>query len=124
MGPGEVTNDEFGEAEECKCGAKSGMMHDMGCPAGDERGLGETVEHDPLIEPGAKNHPEDCECPVCNDRGPTKESFSFDKFMTGTLLKEGREKKVDATEVSPQRRIARNYQERPLGRIRMGKRVL
>lgn len=45
---------------------------------------------------------------------------SFDKFMDATLIKETHQRKVDA-KVSPQRQIARGYQEHPLGRVRMGK---
>lgn len=73
-------------------------------------------------------------CPVCgafggahelgcpHEDGSTaqNESTEFDKFMQSTLLKEQRERKIDETVVSPQRKIIRGYQERPLGRTRFG----
>jgi hypothetical protein len=46
------------------------------------------------------------------------DAMDFDKFMDATLLKETRQATHDVKEVSPQRRLARNYQEHPLGKIR------
>lgn len=51
---------------------------------------------------------------------PQHENTEFDKFMDSTLLKEGKKLTQDASTVSPQRRLARNYQEHPLGRVKMG----
>ena len=74
-------------------------------------------------------------CPECNTPVPETpdeeeevhvvphvqhESFGFDKFMDQTLLKETRSKTVDSKTVSPQRRLARNYQEHPLGKTKAG----
>ena len=47
-------------------------------------------------------------------------STEFDKFMDATLLKETRQATHDVKVVSPQRLLARNYQEHPLGKIRIG----
>jgi hypothetical protein len=60
----------------------------------------------------------DLEAPIhveCND---------FDKFMDRTLIDEGRKVMVSCEENNPQRRLAARYQDRPLNKIRIGKRVL
>ena len=66
-------------------------------------------------------------CPECHGSGcemcvpeVQSESTDFDKFMHVTLLKESCLHTQNAKIVSPQRQMARNYQENPLGRIRMG----
>lgn len=48
------------------------------------------------------------------------EATNFDKFMDSTLLTEQKRKTQDEAQVSPQRRIARGYQEHPLGKVRVG----
>jgi len=53
---------------------------------------------------------------------PKTESTQFDKFMDRAALDEARTRKVDLPENNPMRRLAKNYQERPLGRIRFVKR--
>jgi len=66
-------------------------------------------------------------CPECYGRGcelctpeVQSESADFDKFMDVTLLKESCLHTHNAKTVSPQRQMARNYQENPLGRITYG----
>lgn len=51
--------------------------------------------------------------------GEALETSSFDRFMRQTLLVENGRKRIDAPEASPQRKLARSYQEHPLGRTRI-----
>lgn len=44
----------------------------------------------------------------------------FDRFMDATLIKETHQRKAHAA-LSPQRQLARGYQEHPLGRVRIGR---
>ena len=89
-----------GECPECghtdeacpECGAPPGMPCDPGCP-------------------NAEAH----------DHG-VHECTQFDRFMDVALVKEARSRGVDAEAPSPQRRLARSYQEHPLGRVRVGAR--
>jgi len=61
------------------------------------------------------------ECPFYDeeDAANYSEGVSFDKFMDRTLLSESKRKTVDE-KLSPQRQLARNYQENPLGKTRIG----
>jgi hypothetical protein len=86
-----------------ECGAPPGMPHDPGCPVAEEMGPDPDRAYDARV-----------------DREPRYEANGFDKFMDSTLIMEQKKKTVDADTVSPQRRLARNYQEHPLGKIRMG----
>ena len=56
---------------------------------------------------------------VVHVREPRHEGINFDKFMDRTLIAESKRKTLDE-KVSPQRQLARNYQEHPLGKVRMG----
>lgn len=68
----------------------------------------------------------------CNDQGVCEdcelvseeitESSEFDKFMDNILIKEHKSKKVDATEDTPQRILAKRYRELPQNRTRFNKR--
>lgn len=46
------------------------------------------------------------------------EASEFDKFMDSILIKEHKTKKVDATEDTPQRTLAKRYRELPQNRTR------
>jgi hypothetical protein len=77
--------------------------------------------------PGGGHYPDctyvrdnDPDLHVIHVREPQHEGVCFDKFMDRTLLAEHRLQTVDAKAPSPQRRIARGYQEHPLGKVRMG----
>jgi len=63
----------------------------------------------------------DPECSIHGAEHPDRmgEGVSFDKFMDRTLLSESKRKTVDE-KLSPQRQLARNYQENPLGKTRIG----
>jgi len=50
------------------------------------------------------------------------ESTEFDLFMDRIVIDEARVRKVDLPENNPMRRLAKNYQERPMGRTRFVKR--
>lgn len=107
------------------CGGKFGAEHDEGYPntqrdnrtGQDLRGFGEAHVRD-TPEPGAINHPEDCECPECVDLAPKTESTMFDKFMD-RIIKEERKPFNLVIKDSPQRIRAARNQEHPLGRIRV-----
>lgn len=82
--------------------------------------VGEGEEPSELVDPGARNHPKDCECAKCEDRGPVKEStIGFDRFMDRILIQETKQG-LKVLNDSPLRANAHRYQERPMGRVRMG----
>ena len=86
-----------GEDDLCpECGAPPGLPCDPGCPNAETLGP----------DPDRKRHEESV-------------SHDFDKFMASTLIKESRALCKSAP-VSPQRQLARNYQEHPLGKIKLG----
>ena len=92
----------MGDHECPQCGALPGEECD--CVVEDEPFVDGYLDGEP-VEPG-------------NERLDFHESFGFDKFMDSTLIKESRARKVDATETSPQRKIAGRYQDRPANRTR------
>lgn len=94
------------------------METEMGVHDADDNGL-ESCEHCGAPE----GMPCDLRCPNAERDDPMhqREAFSFDKFMHSTLVKEGKERTRDAETVSPQRRLARSYQEHPLARVRVGR---
>lgn len=97
------------------CGADTTEIHDEKCPF---------FEHDvDPMEGGCDTcgAPPGMPCdPRCTSTKQHDEGFSFDKFMAGTLLKESHKRTVHAKNDSPQRQLARNYQEHPNGKTRMG----
>lgn len=105
MGTGQAIDDDMPEMSmeasddaSCPiCGAPHGEQHDPGCPEEDK--------HEPDPD---------------RFRESAHENVGFDKFMNRIILQERRTQKVDGKENNPQRLIAGNYQERPLGRIRYG----
>lgn len=86
------------------------------------------------LDPMSHDIDEDPTCTACDGTGGvevydaggnplvahTNESTDFDKFMDSTLIMEQKKKTVDASKTSPQRLLARGYQEHPLGKIRIG----
>ena len=95
--PGEPAH---GDDEGCRmCGAGAGEMCDIDC----QKGADEPYEY----------HDE----PV-----PAQAEGAFGKFMSGIELNESRNvvKHERLDEAAAKRSLARNYQERPLGKIRMG----
>ncbi len=60
-------------------------------------------------------------CDSCG-AGPKNESLhDFDRFVDSILLKEGRRPQMLVSE-NPRRKLAARHQERPLGRIVIGRR--
>jgi len=138
-----VEDDEFADETTCPmCGAMSadtyevepgmqpvcgdcaadyeldGMNNERGPAAQAGRWIAEAEEGpSELVDPGARNHPNDCECPSCAE---LTESFGFGKFMDRIVCDEHR-KTLPVLNDSPQRLRAARNQERPLGRIRIGK---
>jgi rubredoxin len=83
--------------------------------------MGEAAKDGPpdeLVEPGARNHPNDCECPTCTSS--LKEGWDFSKFMDRILEEGRRPAALRVTNDSPHRIRAAQYQERPMGRTRIG----
>lgn len=65
------------------------------------------------------------ECGLCGGSGekPTTEGYNFDKFMDAIQIQESTKRTI-TTQDSPLRERARKHQERPLGRIRYGSKLM
>ena len=105
-GTGEVKEDKMDERQETRC-ASCGNPYNPSvmkeCVEGTDVTLCEECYLDMVF--GEPRH---------------EEANDFDKFMDVTLLKETRQATHDVEGVHPQRRVARKYQENPLGRITYG----
>jgi len=96
------------------CGAPDGACQCMPPELGDncpECGAPPDMPHDPRCPNAEQMEP---------DPDRYREATDFDRFMDVTLFKESKSHGVDAKKPSPQRLIARKYQEHPLGKIRIG----
>lgn len=131
-------NDDLGNCE--RCGGTGGLRNGNVCPACD--GTGDKLEsiEDQLKRQGLRlaNNGEAGWYVMVTDRDAdgtygTKvwatdlpetqaegKMNDFDKFMDVTLISEARTHGTTDNAASPQRRLARSYQENPLGRIKFG----
>lgn len=109
-GPDDAMHDEFEDDEamddSCpECGAGAGEPCDPMCPnAEEEEGVDPDSEYDGRV-----------------DREPVmpESKFTFDKFMDRILV-ETKKRGINVVQDNPRRSVAARYQERPLGKTRVG----
>jgi len=108
------------------CGQDSEYLYEIepelqpvcaGCAADYDLDKPVTEAEQPLIEPGASNHPPDCECETCESTQVAEARFG--KFMQRISLEENR-RGMKVIGDSPHRLRALREQERPMGLTRIG----